>query len=84
MTQCTSPSAFVTFQLADQLHRGSVFPMRYLILVLAVALAPSAAFAQQTSAEDTAVRKAIADHYFKAQETGSGDPLKGMFVDEGG
>ena len=57
--------------------------MRSLMLLAALALLPAAAAAQQRSPEDAAVRKAIADHYFKAHATGSGEPLKGMFVDEG-
>jgi hypothetical protein len=43
----------------------------------------SPAFAQTRNAEDAAVRKAIADHYFKAQSTGDGSHLKGTFIDEG-
>ncbi len=57
--------------------------MKTLMLLAAFALLPAAAAAQQRSPEDAAVRKAIADHYFKAHATGSGEPLKGMFVDEG-
>jgi putative lumazine-binding protein len=57
--------------------------MRTLIIVAALALLPAPLFAQQQSADDAAVRKAIADHYFKAHATGSGEPLKGMFVEEG-
>ena len=54
--------------------------MQTLLLIAALAVMPAA---QQGSAEDAAVRVAIADHYFKAQATGSGEPLKGMFVEEG-
>jgi len=57
--------------------------MKTLIFVAAIALLPAISAAQSRSAEDTAVRQAIADHYFKAHATGSGDALKGMFVDEG-
>lgn len=57
--------------------------MKTLMLVAALAFLPAAAAAQQRSPEDAAVRKAITDHYFKAHATGSGEPLKGMFVDEG-
>lgn len=57
--------------------------MKTLILVAAIAFLPAAAGAQQQSSEDAAVRKAITDHYFKAHATGSGESLKGMFVDEG-
>jgi hypothetical protein len=57
--------------------------MKTLVLVAALAFLPAAAAAQQRSPEDAAVRKAITDHYFKAHATGSGEPLKGMFVDEG-
>src|SRR5687767_15351100 len=63
--------------------RCTVFPMKNLCLLVAFLCVPSLAFAQHGSADDAAVRKAIADHYFKAQETGTGDHLKGMFVDEG-
>jgi len=48
-----------------------------------VVLALCAVAARQTSPEDPAVRKAIADHYFKAHSTGNGELLRGMFVDEG-
>jgi protease I len=57
--------------------------MKMLMLVAAMAVLPMTAAAQQRSPEDAAVRKAITDHYFKAHATGSGEPLKGMFVDEG-
>lgn len=57
--------------------------MKTLMLLAALALVPATAAAQPRSADDAAVRKAIADHYFKAHATGSGDALKGMFVDEG-
>ena len=57
--------------------------MKTLMLVAVIACLPLSAAAQQRSPEDAAVRKAITDHYFKAHATGSGDPLKGMFVDEG-
>jgi hypothetical protein len=39
--------------------------------------------AQGKSPEDAAVRAAIQNHYFKAQSTGDGSHLKGMFIDEG-
>jgi len=57
--------------------------MKKLCLLVALLCLPSAAFAQRGSADDAAVRKTIADHYFKAHETGSGDPLKGTFVEDG-
>ena len=57
--------------------------MRNLILIAAIALLPVTAAAQPKSPENAAVARAISDHYFKAQATGSGEPLKGMFVDEG-
>ena len=56
--------------------------MKTLIMIAALALLPAPLLAQQP-AEDAAVRTAIADHYFKAHATGSGEPLKGMFVEEG-
>lgn len=52
-------------------------------LLLAVLCVPALASAQSTSSDDAAIRKAIADHYFKAQSTGNGEALKGTFVDEG-
>ena len=57
--------------------------MKTLMLVAAIAFLPATVAAQQRSPEDAAVRTAITDHYFKAHATGSGEPLKGMFVDEG-
>jgi hypothetical protein len=57
--------------------------MTRLCLLLALFCLPSAALAQRGSPDDAAVRKTIADHYFKAHETGSGEPLKGTFVEDG-
>ena len=57
--------------------------MKNLCVLIAFLCIPSLALAQRGSPDDAAVRKAIADHYFKAQETGTGDHLKGTFVDEG-
>jgi hypothetical protein len=57
--------------------------MTRLCLLLALLCLPSAALAQRGSPDDAAVRKTIADHYFKAHETGSGEPLKGTFVEDG-
>jgi hypothetical protein len=51
--------------------------------VLAVCLMTPLLVAQQNNAGSAAVRKAIEDHYFKAHATGSGDYLKGMFIDDG-
>ena len=48
-----------------------------------IAIASSAAFAQQSTGETAAVRQVIEDHYFKAHATGDGSVLKGYFVDEG-
>jgi hypothetical protein len=56
---------------------------RCLSVVLLSCLAVAAAAAQARNPEDAAVRKAIEDHYFKAQATGDGSHLKGTFVDEG-
>ena len=56
---------------------------RLRFLLAALLCLPAAAFAQRGSTEDLAVRKTIADHYFKAHATGSGEPLKGTFVEEG-
>jgi hypothetical protein len=57
--------------------------MKRLMLAIALLSLPTVALAQRGSADDAAIRKAIADHYFKAQATGVGDHLKGTFVDEG-
>lgn len=56
---------------------------RYLTPLVLVCLLGSTTMAQTRNAEEAAVRKAIADHYFKAQSTGDGSHLKGTFVDEG-
>lgn len=53
------------------------------MLLVAVAGVVSAAAWQPEAAAQAAVKKAIEDHYFKAQATGTGDRLKGMFIDEG-
>lgn len=52
-------------------------------LLFVLLCVPAVAAAQGAAADDAAIRKAIADHYFKAQATGNGDALKGTFVDEG-
>ena len=39
--------------------------------------------AQGDSASDAAVRRTIAQHYFQAHATGSGESLRGVFVEEG-
>ena len=57
--------------------------MKRLLLLTLLVSVPAAVFAQRGSADDAAIRKAIEDHYFKAQATGVGDHLKGTFVDEG-
>ena len=57
--------------------------MRHLFALLALVCLPVAALAQRGSPDDAAIRKAIEDHYFKAQATGNGEHLKGTFVDEG-
>jgi hypothetical protein len=56
---------------------------RYCTLMALAWIFVSPALAQTRNAEDAAVRKTIADHYFKAQSTGDGSHLKGTFVDEG-
>ena len=50
---------------------------------LVACLAVAGLAAQGKSPEDAAVRAAIQNHYFKAQATGDGSHLKGMFIDEG-
>jgi hypothetical protein len=57
--------------------------MRRLVVLLTLVCLPAALLAQRGNADDAAIRKAIADHYFKAHASGSGDALKGTFVDEG-
>ena len=57
--------------------------MKRLLLFTLLVAVPAVALAQRGSADDAAIRKAIEDHYFKAQATGVGDHLKGTFVDEG-
>lgn len=57
--------------------------MTRFFLLLVLLCVPAAASAQSAGADDAAIRKAIADHYFKAQATGDGEALKGTFVDEG-
>lgn len=54
-----------------------------LALSLVAMLSAASLAAQAKSPEDAAVRKAIENHYFKAQSTGDGSHLKGMFIDEG-
>jgi putative lumazine-binding protein len=39
--------------------------------------------AQSDTASDAAVRRTIEQHYFKAHATGSGESLRGVFVEEG-
>jgi hypothetical protein len=56
---------------------------RFVSTILFVSAATVLVFAQQRSAEETAVRQTIEDHYFKAHETGDGAYLKGTFIDEG-
>jgi hypothetical protein len=57
--------------------------MRQLCALIVLVCLPGTALAQRGSADDAGIRKAIEDHYFKAQATGSGEHLKGTFVDEG-
>ena len=39
--------------------------------------------AQTDTASDAAVRRTIEQHYFAAHATGSGEPLRGVFVEDG-
>lgn len=57
--------------------------MRAVVLSIFGACLSFAVAAQAPSPDAAAVRQAIADHYFKAHATGSGDALKGTFIDEG-
>lgn len=40
-------------------------------------------FAQSDSASDALVRRTIEQHYFQAHATGSGESLRGVFVEDG-
>jgi hypothetical protein len=60
--------------------------MRSKLWACAVLLAlPTIGAAQgaSQSADDAAIRKTIEDHYFRAHATGSGESLRGVFIDEG-
>jgi hypothetical protein len=57
--------------------------MRSFVCAIVLVCLPLTAAAQAPSSDQAAVRKAITDHYFKAHATGSGDALKGTFIDEG-
>jgi hypothetical protein len=48
-----------------------------------VALLLTAVLAVQTDTSDAAVRRTIEQHYFKAHATGSGESLRGVFVEDG-
>jgi len=50
----------------------------YLALLLSVLLS-----AQSDTTSDTAVRRTIERHYFAAHATGSGEALRGVFVEDG-
>ena len=58
-----------------------VKPLLAMSLVTCLSMASLAA--QTKNPDDAAVRKAIENHYFKAQSTGDGSHLKGMFLEEG-
>ena len=51
--------------------------------LLLAAAATTAARRVRQGADDGAIRKTIEDHYFKAHATGSGESLRGVFVEEG-
>jgi hypothetical protein len=51
-------------------------------LLLAIPAIGAAQGASQ-NADEAAIRKTIEDHYFKAHATGSGESLRGVFIDEG-
>ena len=57
--------------------------MRLMLCGFMLAVAAAQATAQTMSADEKAIREAVEAHYFKAQATGSGEPLKGFFIDEG-
>ena len=53
-------------------------------LALLLSLATlTAASAQTDSASDAAVRRTIEQHYFAAHATGSGESLRGVFIEDG-
>src|SRR5262245_25515206 len=58
--------------------------MRTGIVALALLALASPAAAQTGQARiDPGVEKVIRDHYFEAHRTGSGEPLRGVFLEEG-
>lgn len=52
-------------------------------VVLGYPAAPAPLEGQSSTADAAVVRTTIEAHYFKAHATGSGEPLRGVFVDEG-
>jgi hypothetical protein len=52
-------------------------------MYLALALSLATLATQTDSAGDAAVRRTIEQHYFAAHATGSGEPLRGVFVEDG-
>ena len=60
--------------------------MRFKVWMCAVLVAIPATSAvprDSSNPDDAAIRKTIEDHYFTAHATGSGESLRGVFVDEG-
>ncbi len=52
-------------------------------MALALLLSLATLAAQADTASDAAVRRTIEQHYFAAHATGSGESLRGVFVEEG-
>ena len=52
-------------------------------MVLTLLLSLATVAAQADTASDAAVRRTIEQHYFAAHATGSGESLRGVFVEEG-
>lgn len=54
-----------------------------LTAVVGATLATTAARRKTQGADDAAIRKTIEDHYFRAHASGSGESLRGVFIEEG-
>lgn len=52
-------------------------------MALALLLSLATLATQSDTASDAAIRRTIEQHYFAAHASGSGEPLRGVFVEEG-
>jgi hypothetical protein len=57
--------------------------MKRLLQAIAVLSVTSLALAQGGGQVDPGIQRVIEQHYFAAHATGRGDPLRGVFLDEG-